>query len=538
MQKPYETDPENTAAENRTETAEQEVRFRDILRILRKNQVMRGMTPAKLVNVLTELGPTYIKLGQILSLHSDILPQEYCDALKKLDTDADPIPFTEVREQIREAYGGENPEDLFARIEETPLGSASIAQVHRAVRKTGEQVVIKVQRRNIGERMEADIRLIRKALRHLPPVDGLKSLVNFSDVLDEMWAAAQQELDFLQEAANMEELARNNRDVVFVKVPKVYRNLLTRQVIVMEYIGGYAIGDVKGLKEAGYDLNEIGRKYADNFIRQVIQDGFFHADPHIGNVKIEGGKIVWLDLGMMGRLSEQDRRTCLEAVLAIADHDTDRLMNAVLSIVDTTGHPDRDLLYRELDDLIRSYGNTDMRRFRVGDFLRDVLDIMRNNHLKFPQGVSMLVRGLIQVEGVLSVVSPEISMMEIAMQRAEQYYRETFRLDEKLQESGKALLRGLKKSADIPQLTSEAIREYLRGRSRADVSIRAEAGFQSLLTRLAGRVSSALWGMGLLIGAGILAGSGGGWQTVLSVLCFAAAAVLGAVSIFHAWRTR
>ena len=129
-------------------------------------------------------------------------------------------------------------------------------------------------------------------------------------------------------------------------------------------------------------------------------------------------------------------------------------------------------------------------------------------------------------------------MMEIAMQRAEQYYRETFRLDEKLQESGKALLRGLKKSADIPQLTSEAIREYLRGRSRADVSIRAEAGFQSLLTRLAGRVSSALWGMGLLIGAGILAGSGGGWQTVLSVLCFAAAAVLGAVSIFHAWRTR
>ena len=97
MQKPYETDPENTAAENRPETAEQEVRFRDILRILRKNQVMRGMTPEKLVNVLTELGPTYIKLGQILSLHSDILPQEYCDALKKLDTDADPIPFTEVR---------------------------------------------------------------------------------------------------------------------------------------------------------------------------------------------------------------------------------------------------------------------------------------------------------------------------------------------------------------------------------------------------------------------------------------------------------
>lgn len=517
---------------------EQENRFREIVSILMKNQVMRGMTPEKLVNVLTDLGPTYIKLGQILSLHSDILPQEYCDALRRLNSDADPMPYSEVRELVSEAYGGEKPEEIFREFDEKPLGSASIAQAHRAVLKSGEEVVVKVQRRNIYRRMEADISLMRRALRKLPAVGGLKNLVSFSDVLDELWAVAREEMDFQQEADNMDELARNNSDVVFIKVPKVYREYLTEHVLVMEYIDGYSIGDVENLRKAGYDMDEIGRKYADNFVRQVIRDGFFHADPHTGNVRIQGGKIVWLDMGMMGRLSDTDRRTCMEAVLAIADHDTERLMNAVLSIVELTGRPDRDVLYRDLDDIIHNYGYTDLKRFRIGSFLRDVLEVMKKNHLRFPQGVSMLVRGLTQAEGVLSQISPEISIMEIAMQEAEEYYRQNFSMKAELQETGKKFLSGAKKATDIPELTSEAIRQFVRGRSRADVSLRADAGLRVLMRSLTGRISAAVWGAGLIIGSAILAASGDGWRTALAAAGFVLSGILGAAVLYRGHREK
>ena len=186
-------------------------------------------------------------------------------------------------------------QEEFQHIEQKPLGAASIAQVHRATLKTGEEVVIKVQRKGIYETMARDIGLMHKAVRLMPPV-SIKGMVDLNMVLSELWTVTQEEMNFLTEAANMAEFAKKNKDVAFVKVPILYREYISPHILVMEYIDGFAINDKANLLANGYDLNEIGTKYVDNFIKQVMEDGFFHADPHPGNVRIRKERLsgsIW-----------------------------------------------------------------------------------------------------------------------------------------------------------------------------------------------------------------------------------------------------
>ena len=264
-------------------------RLREITAVLKKHAITRGVSPEKLRLILEDLGPTYIKLGQIMSLRSDILPKRYCDELMKLCSDVPPMPFSQVIEVLEESMGCPWQEE-FQHIEQKPLGAASIAQVHRATLKTGEEVVIKVQRKGIYETMARDIGLMHKAVRLMPPV-SIKGMVDLNMVLSELWTVTQEEMNFLTEAANMAEFAKKNKDVAFVKVPILYREYISPHILVMEYIDGFAINDKANLLANGYDLNEIGTKYVDNFIKQVMEDGFFHADPHPGNVRIQEGNI-------------------------------------------------------------------------------------------------------------------------------------------------------------------------------------------------------------------------------------------------------
>ena len=270
-------------------------RLSEIMQVLRRYRITKGITPVKVREILEELGPTYVKLGQILSIRTDLISSEYCKELQKLRSQVSPMPYEEVRAVLCEAYK-KDPEDVFASIVKTPIGSASIAQVHEAFLKSGEHVVLKVQRRGIYGTMERDVAMMQRMLRFVPP--ALKGLVDLERVISEFWSAAKEEMDFLREAANMETFSKNNENVVFVASPKLYRELTTAQVLVMEYIDGYSISDTHTLEQEGYDLVEIGEKLADNYVRQIMQDGFFHADPHPGNLRIRGGKIVWLDMGM------------------------------------------------------------------------------------------------------------------------------------------------------------------------------------------------------------------------------------------------
>ena len=478
-------------------------RFREIRNVLRKNQIARGVSPEKLRVILEDLGPTYIKLGQIMSLHSDILPKAYCDELLKLNSDVTPMPFEDVEDVINQSYG-QNWKELFQSIEETPLGSASIAQVHRARLKNGEEVIIKVERKGIYDTMARDIGLMHRLVKLMPSVGDFKDLVDLDMVLDELWFVAQEEMDFPKEAANMDEFARNNSSVRYVAAPKVYHEYSTGHVLVMEYIDGYGIDDMENLRSNGYDMDEIGAKYVNNFIKQVIEDGFFHADPHPGNVKIRDGKIVWIDMGMMGRLSEKDRRTMIKGVRGIAMHDISMVENAVLEIGEFRGKPDRKKLYQDLKKFIAEYGTTSMGGLDVAAAIEELVEIMKQNRISLPHGVSMLCRGLTHVQGVLAAISPDINMMQIAVNRYTEEFLKNVDWKNEIQKQARVLYRSASKGAEIPGLMTDILKEHLEGQSSINIDLHSSAELTNVISSAIRNLMIGLCVAALLIASSVI----------------------------------
>lgn len=502
----YERDPRSEQAAsdaNDKDKPENKSRLKEITDILIRNRINRGMSPQKLRRILEELGPTYIKLGQIMSLHSDILPQAYCDELMKLTSEVTPMPFETVIDVIEGSYRC-SWQSVFTDIERKPLGSASIAQVHRARLLTGEDVIVKVQRKGIYDTMARDIGLMKRAVKLIPPVANLKNMVDLGMILDEMWSVAQEEMDFLKEASNMEEFTVNNEGIVYIGVPKLYREHTTSRVLVMEYIGGCPINDKAALEEGGYDLEEIGRKLVNNFIKQVMDDGFFHADPHPGNVKVREGKIVWIDMGMMGRLTEKDRQEMQKGVRGLALRDISMIENAILSLGKMWGKPDRGQLYKDLRDLVDQYGSASMASIDVADFFQALTEIMKNNKIGLPHGMSMLLRGLVQMQGVLIEICPDINMMEIASARTRESVLEHLDWKFELRRGAKRLYKAAYKSAEIPSLVEDVLEEYLKGQAQVKLNLDSTRDLSKLLHHLVRNLVMGLWVAALLIASSII----------------------------------
>lgn len=484
------------------ESMEYNSRMREITAVLRKHNITRGVSPLKLRQILEDLGPTFVKLGQIMSMHSDVLPKRYCDELMLLRSDVKAMPFDEVISVIENSYG-RSWKKVFSSIEENPQGSASIAQVHRAVLRSGESVVVKVQRKGIHEKMARDIDLLHKAVRMMPPV-SIKGMADLDLVLDEMWSVTRDEMNFLTEASNMEEFARRNKEVVFVGIPKLYQQYTTVNVLVMEYIDGCAIDNKETLLENGYDLREIGSKLVDNYIKQVMDDGFFHADPHAGNVKIREGKIIWIDMGMMGRLTEHDREMIGRAVQGVALADVGLIQQAVLGIGEFRERPDQRKLYKDIDGLLIKYGNADMGSLNVAEIMTDLMDVMKNNKIRMPHGLTMLARGLTHMEGVLSDIAPDINMVEIATAHMSGQFFRNLDLEKELKSGGKSVLHSFRKALDLPSMVSDVMSGYLKGQSKVNLDLQVTDDLAQLLRRLVRNIVMGLWVMALLISSSII----------------------------------
>ena len=310
-------------------------RLREILSILGKHKIVKGMSPEKLRLIIEDLGPTFVKLGQIMSMRHDILPGEYCSELTKLRSDVHLMDFAEVKKQIESEYGCDLA-DLFSEFSKEPLGAASIAEVHAAKLLSGEKVVVKVQRPGIHDIMQRDIRLLHKAAGILKVATPVGNIVDFNMILDEMWFVAQQEMDFLMEARNAEEFAELNRNVACVACPYIKDEYTTAKVFIMEYVDGIPIDKTDALVSEGYDLKEIGEKLTGHYMKQVVEDGFFHADPHPGNIRIRDGKIVYIDMGMMGRISSRDRELFKKAIVCAINHG---MVKPMVVIVHTYTEP-------------------------------------------------------------------------------------------------------------------------------------------------------------------------------------------------------
>lgn len=455
-------------------------RLKEMVNVLRKREVVRGMTPEKLRQILEDLGPTFVKLGQVMSIRPDFLPPDYCDELMKLQSEAKPLPFATIVGVIEREYN-RKWNQVFKFIDEEALGSASIAQVHRAVLSTGERVVVKVQRPGIYEIMSKDIVLLKRAATLLKIISQSQDIVDFNMVLDEMWAIAKQEMDFLMEADHIEEFEHLNRDIDYVSCPRVFRQLSTPHILVMEFIEGISIDDFDTIKSRGYDTAALGRKLGENYVKQIIEDGFFHADPHPGNIWIRNGKIVWLDLGMMGRLSNRDRTAIRKAVLALATHDTFEMKAAVLQLGVAKGRINHTALYQDIDAMMAQYSSLDFSELKMGVLTRQIMNLMRVHKIACPQGLSMFARGVLTIEGVMRICCPQVSFVEIFAKSLSVDFRKHFNLKDELDKATREGMLLLRKSAQLPEQISDILKMTMSGQTKVNLDL---TGSEEPLRRL------------------------------------------------------
>lgn len=406
-------DPKQGNDDRHPDTAPSQLRrLGQILRILKKHKVTRGMDPVKFRQILEDLGPTYVKIGQIMATRQDIFSQRYCSELEKLRSDVKPMPFETVKEVLTEAYGPDL-DKVFTRIDETPLGSASIAQVHKAWLKDGPMVVVKVQRPGIYQEMEEDIRLLRKASGILKLSDVFSSVVDVNVVLDEFWTSAQQEMDFTNEAQNAMRFRRDYEDCAWLSAPVVYEDLTSRKVMVMEYISGCEIDDDARLDAEGYDRHEIAMRLGTNYITQITDFGFFHADPHSGNIRVRDGQIVYIDFGMMGTLTDRDRRLMKQAIKALAVRDTLKLTDTILTLGVVKRPPDYANLTQSIEEYVSIYCENSLEDIDLPAMVQDLFTICHEYGIALPKGISMLARSLVTFEGTIEVLDPSTNAMKI-----------------------------------------------------------------------------------------------------------------------------
>ncbi len=481
-------------------------RFLQIAGILHRHKVILGVTPEKLRAVLDDLGPTFVKLGQLLSMRTDLLPPRYCEELQKLRSEVKPMPMDEVTRVVETSLGMPLAE-AFPVFEPVPLGSASIAQAHGAVLPDGEKVVVKVQREGIYDRMASDIALLKKAAKPLKFVPTGET-VDFDMVLSELWNVSQQEMDFLHEADNAEEFIRLNRDVEYVHCPKPYRELSTRQVLVMEAVGGLQIDDCEALRAEGYDLAEICLKLCVNYMKQVLDDGFFHADPHPGNLRVRDGQIVWLDLGMVGRLSAKDQAAFEKALGAVAARDADGVTEAVLSITNHTAPVDRKALHADVKEMLNRYLEMDIGEMNIGDIMQDYLRIAQSHRLTLPHGVTLLGRGIGTLEGLVADVSPETNLLQIVAQRFAARKLQDFDWKQTVTQNAQALYESVQKSLSTPALLNDTLRSAVNGSLAVHVETEPSAAARRENRKRAGLLNRAIVFSGLFVGSSLLTLSG------------------------------
>ena len=444
----------------------EKTRFIEIISILKNSALIRGFTPQKLCETIIKLGPTFIKIGQIMSNRYDLLPKEYCDALANLRANVTPMDFKEVNQILKEEFG--NPNEIFQNISKNCIGSASIAQVHKAKLKSGEDVVIKVQRRNIYEIMSTDVKLFKRSIRLLH-LNLLIKIVDLNSVLDEMYNVAKEEMDFEIEAKNLEEFRQNNCDIVYIGVPKVYKNLVTKKVLVMEYVEGINVTDKQELLNSGYDLEEIGLKLANNYIKQALDDGFFHADPHPDNMCIREGKIMFLDLGMMGRLSSRNKQLLKNAMNAIVTNDTTELERILLNISTTTGSINHIKLRNEIQKILDKNVNEDIENINIVEFMSSVSKVLRENNIKLDKNITLLMRGICVIEGTLELISPNINLIMVFENKIRENTFDNVFSKGTLMNTGRNIVSGVNSLGELPTELLSFVKDINRGETKIDI---------------------------------------------------------------------
>lgn len=513
-------------------------RMNEIVRIMRQYKVLHGLTPEQAVEVLQALGPTYVKIGQLASNRSDLLPKAYCDAFEKLRDDANPMPFDVVIEQIDRAYG-KSWHEVFASIDPVPLGAASIAQVHKATLLDGTTVAVKVRRPGVAESMAEDIMLMKHllALGEFASNSHRDILLSLEGFIEEIERTTASEVDFTSELHNLMRFHDELADEEGVTSPVAYPQYSCESVLVMEFVQGTEISHTQALREQGIDVSAPARRVCQSYVTQVLDDGFFHADPHPGNILVRDGEVVWIDLGMVGTLTVSERMLVGKVFTAVATDNAYLLKEAVMGLVHVLGPVDHGALLEALSRLLAEYSTAEMKEINVGTVLTEVIEVLRGQNMMMTSSVTMLARGFVTIEGVIAQVAPDISVIEIVSkhviaQQADPKFLATQLID--LATTSAASAEAL---AKLPTQLSNTLEMLDRGQIKVNGDIEVSSRILATAYASVGRISLALLSAGLFLGSSILCTTAMQPQLLgvplLGVLGYVGAFVLGAYTVFH-----
>ncbi len=487
--------------------------------------------PARFRMALEELGPTFIKLGQVLSTRPDLIAPEYLKELAELQDNVPPFPYTEV-EELFLSETGKKPTDLFRSFEKTPMAAASIGQAHRAQLDNGYEVVVKVQRPNlekiIGVDLEILVYLASLMEQYLEELQGHQP----SAIVEEFARSLSLEIDYTVELSNIQRFSRQFKGNKTTHVPLVYPDLSTQRILTMEYIDGIKSSKISLLKSKGYNLPLIARRGANLVMEQIFVHGFFHGDPHPGNLFILPDNVVcFLDFGMMGRLSRKDREDFTDLILSIVTNNEHRVTEGVLTITTQFGDVDQNALGRDLGDLLERYLHLPLKKLHAGKILHELLDLAQRHKLSIKPNLYLMIKALSTIEGVGLIFDPELELITLAepyVKRVKMERLRPGRLAEEIGETGNEYLKLIQKG---PEEIRTILRQLRTGNMKLAFEHRGLTRLATALDRISNRIAFAIVLAAQIIGSSliILSGIPPKWHdiSIIGLAGFLLAGVMG-----------
>ena len=487
--------------------------------------------PVRVRLAFEELGPTFIKLGQILSTRPDVLPQDFIDELLKLQDEVPAIAYRDVKKVIESAFDT-SVEELFSEIEKTPLAAASIAQVHRAVTHGGEEVAIKVQRPEIERVIDTDVSILRYLARLIERYIPESRAYEPSGMVDEFSHLIKKELDFTREASHAEKFAANFKNDNRVKIPKVYWELTGKTVLTMERIEGIKISNVEELGEKNIDTKKVGMLLASVFFKQVFEFRLFHGDLHSGNIfVIDERRIALVDFGIVGFIDAEMQENLADLLIGLVKGDIDFLTTIFLRMGVLPEDIDETAFKRDYWELFQHYFSRPFEYVKIGDLFFDYIQLTTKYNIKIPKDLLLFYKCILELEGLAKVIYPELKIIKEAKPFAEKLIKERVGPKAFVKEGVDAFSAYSTILKDLPRNTDLIIKKLTRKKVEFDITHEGLDDLLGEIDRSSNRLTFGLIVAALIIGSSLVTAFDAGplvyGYSALGILGFVIATTMG-----------
>ncbi len=467
-------------------------------------------------HTLEDLGPTYIKLGQLLSGRGDLLPPGFTEELSKLLDSAPAFPYEQVVKQIELEFG-KPPEAVFSMFEQTPIAAASIGQVHRAVLPNGDRVVVKVQRPNIKQMVKSDLDLLMRQAHFWEKRSEIARSYNPVEVVEELGYSLMNELDYTCEAQNIDRFYQAYVDHPTIRIPKVYWEYTTQRVIVMEELVGIKLLDTERLKQEKYDLSAIAQVGTDFYLKQIFEDGFFHADPHPANIMVVDDKVAILDFGMVAFISHHLRDQLGDLLVSIITQDSERVTTVLVRMGVITRATNLRELERDIQRMLVHYLGLPLNQMDVAQILSEVFTIAFMHHVRLPSDFAMLIRTILILNGVGSRLDPDYKLVD----SLEPFVRKLVSKKLSIQRLGSNAIRTLDSLnmfvQRFPNRLDDLWDQLDDGELTVGISVRDLTMIIQRIDRIANRVAFSLIVAALIVGSALILMGGADIMTLFQI---------------------